>query len=438
MILAGAATADITPGAGVTMGGYGARQGRATGELDPLLVRALVVSDGRREVAVAVCDLLGVGSDLVRQARDLIASECSIAPDHVLIGATHTHSGPAGIRPREDAAYVAVTARKIAGAVDVARRRLEPVVLKSGTATVPSVSLNRRDPEGPVQQDVHVLVFDTTGTGPPVATVVNFACHATVLEHDNLEFSADWPGAMNRFVERNVGGVSLFVQGAAGDVNPVWSRHDGAEVARIGGIVGAAVVRLVHEMRPLDKGQWSINLSWSEDVEVQAVGRLTEELSLAATSRTVEVTRRQRDPADVISAELAQLHRRLETLGTDDVLTHRQLRARINELTVAELIARAGPARSAQSLEVQAIRLSEACAVLALPGEFFVETGRAIVRDAGLPMLLVAGYANGSVGYVPPAHAYPEAGYEVGISQFGPEAEALVVSAALETLRGLY
>lgn len=283
-VSAGAAKVDITPGAGVTMGGYGARTGVAAGTHDPLHVRTLVLSDGRAQVVIAICDLVGVGADIVGPARELIEKECGIPAANVLVGATHTHSGPMNLFTRGSDGYTAATARKIAGSVREALGAMTPVVLKFGTAEVSTVSQNRRHPEGPIETTAQVLVADPAdNVGPPVATVVNYACHATVLEHDNLLYSADFPGAMAALVEHALGGTAIYLQGAAGDINPVWLRHDFEETARIGGIVGAAAVRAAHELRPLGGKQRVVNLSWSEELDVApAPGTLLTDVGLRA------------------------------------------------------------------------------------------------------------------------------------------------------------
>lgn len=436
--LAGAAVADITPPVGVRLGGYGNRTAGSTGTMDPLLVRALVLSDGRSELAIAVCDLLGVGTDVVSGSRRLVEEQVGIPAEHVLVAATHTHGGPSGFRASEDPEYTAIVARQVAGAIAMARRRLEPVTLKLGTVEVATISQNRRDPARAVETAARVLLADTPQPRPPVATLVNFACHATVLEQDNLEHSPDFPGAMARTVEACLGGTAVYLQGACGDVNPVWSRHDRGEVERVGGVLGGAAVRLAQEMRPLDTGQWCINLSWSEHVEVPCPGRLVEPVSLAAARTELELPRRPRRTREEVEGELHQLEASLAALPLDDPDARRSVRARINELATSRLFPPLGPGRGTQRLEVQALRLSEECAVVSLPGEFFVETGREIARRCGLPSLLVAGYANGSVGYVPPAGAFPEAGYEVGMTQFGPEAASAIVDAAVSTVHSLY
>jgi hypothetical protein len=53
-----------------------------------------------------------------------------------------------------------------------------------------------------------------------VATLVNYACHGTVLGPDNLLVSADWIGVMRKKVEDELGGLTLFLQGATANINP--------------------------------------------------------------------------------------------------------------------------------------------------------------------------------------------------------------------------
>jgi hypothetical protein len=416
----------------------------------------VVFSDGATELVLCVCDLLGVGRDMVAAARGQIAEATGIPAEQVLVAATHTHSGPSQLRRADGSEYVGLTARRIAGAVGEARARLRPVRLRAGRAEVRSISQNRRHPRGPVSTTATIVL--ATGEGDDavddtvVGTIVNFACHATVLEHDNMEYSADFPGAVCRSVEREVGGQALYLQGACGDVNPVWMHHDHAEVARVGGILGSAAARVVHELQPLGHGQWVRNLSWSEDLRHQpAPGDLLTPVPLAAARTTLELARRPGRPAPETEAELEDVRGRLAAAagahggeaddGGDGIQTRRRLTARRNELEVAAQWARARadhPGRSAQDVEVQAFRLARRCGVVSLPGEFFVATARDIVARAGVAHLLVAGYANGSVGYVPTADAFPESGYEVGMTQFGPEAAAVVADAAVATVRSLF
>ncbi|MGV2333040.1 MAG UNVERIFIED_CONTAM: hypothetical protein LVR18_02570 [Planctomycetaceae bacterium] len=88
---AGAATSNITPelGGGI-VGGFAAVP--STDIHDELHARCLVLDDGRTQVAVVVCDLLGIHHKVSETARRRIEQQTGIPANHVLISATHTHS----------------------------------------------------------------------------------------------------------------------------------------------------------------------------------------------------------------------------------------------------------------------------------------------------------------------------------------------------------
>ena len=69
----GAAAIDITPPVGTALDGYGGRTDVSLGVHDPLYARALYLDDGATQVALVVCDLIGIGSFLAARARALIA-----------------------------------------------------------------------------------------------------------------------------------------------------------------------------------------------------------------------------------------------------------------------------------------------------------------------------------------------------------------------------
>jgi hypothetical protein len=444
VVEAGAAVADITPGFGVPMGGYGARKGVAEGVHDPLQVRALVLSDGSTKLAIAVCDLVGVMPDLVNAARDIIERETGIPASNVLISATHTHSGPGSIRigvDEESAHFIGATARKIAGAVRLADRRLVPVSLKVGTVEVSTISQNRRDPDGPIETVATVLLAAPPGNGPAVCTLVNYACHSTVLEADNLEFSADFPGAMARFLESTVGGVGVYLQGAAGNINPAWMSHDFHEVERVGGILGAAATRTAHELRPVGEGQWVVNLNWSEETPKETIGATAlTDVRLAATQTYLDLRRRTFAPQEEIAKEIKELESELRALDPDDIQGRRAIHPRLNQLRIEWLISGRmveGGLPAEQRIELQVMRLSDEVVIVTLPGEFFVETGKAIVQAVGRRHVLIAGYANDFISYVPSADQFAHAGYEVGCAQFEPDTDQVVTDALVAALHAL-
>jgi hypothetical protein len=274
-----------------------------------------------------------------------------------------------------------------------------------------------------------------------VATLVNYACHATVLERDNYLYTADFPGATAAFLGRTLGGVGIYMQGASGDINPVWMRHDFEEAERIGSILGAAAARTALELRPLDEGQWAVNLSWSEQSPKEpAPGTVLSGPRLRGAQTCLDLARRTLPAKEEIEREVADLEAKLAALPEDDVAGRRALRPRLNQIRTeltryGRMWAGTGPT---MRVELQALRISDECAVIALPGEFLVEIGRELERRCGVQHLLVCGYANDYLSYVPMAKHFPEAGYEVGCALFEPNCADQIIDASAALVRSLY
>ncbi len=313
-LLAGAAEVVITPPVGTALDGYGGRAGGSVAVHDDLYARAIVVDDGVTQAAIVGCDLIGVDRRLVAAARERASAATDIPAAHIMIAATHTHAGPAGLRRDRDEALTDVTARTIAGAIAAAHRDRRPAVLKAGRGSVDSVSQNRRDPAGPYDPALRVLLFDAPDPRDgAIAAIVNFACHATVLFSTNMAISADYPGYAVRTVQQIIGGAPVvFLNGACGDVNPAWIEQRYDEAARVGSIVGAEAARRLQELRPLGVGQKVWNIRWDEltDKAVSS-GELIAEPAVRVASRNVAVPLRALDAPEAYDRRIAGLDRRL-------------------------------------------------------------------------------------------------------------------------------
>ncbi len=239
-----------------------------------------------------------------------------------MVAATHTHAGPAGLRRDLDEPLTEVMARTIAGAIAAAHRDKRPAVLKAGRGSVDSVSQNRRDPDGPFDDALRVLLFDSPDPRDgAVASIVNFACHPTVLYRTNMLISADYPGHAIRTV-RNVLGEApvLFLNGACGDVNPAWieQRHD--EAARVGSIVGSEAARRLQELRPLGQQHKVWSIRWDELTDKG----VTSGALVGSPTHTRREPQRRRAAASpgaasvVPASKLAELERRRLALAADD------------------------------------------------------------------------------------------------------------------------
>lgn len=439
VLRAGAASADITPPAGGMLDGYGNRAQPSQGVHDPLFARALALDYGDGgATAIVVLDLLGVhpwmAAELRRRAHDTLG----IREDAIILSATHDHAAPVGLRSgmfsRLNEALAEKTVVACLDALAQAWNARRPATIKAGSIEVAGVGMNRRDPAGPVDPALRVLLLD--GEDGPVASLLSYACHATVLTGQNLLITAEFPGAACRIVEAATGAPTVYVQGACGDVNPLWMTQDFASVERAGQAVGGAAIQLIADLRAGGDGLRAHNIRWDEFPEGAVRGR-TVEPRLRAVRGEVDLPLRdfESDGEYASRIEAARAEAAAHPAGSTAGRSAMAQLSRWEAERWAALWSRRSGESGTRRTEVQAISLGDGLAVIALPGEFFVQTDAAIREQSGLGELIVAGYANDYVGYVVPGHAYDEGGYEAGVTFFAPEAEAIIRKVSLEALR---
>jgi len=225
---AGAAAVDIKVPAGAITCGYGDRaQSPHTGVHDPVGAHALVLDDGTAKTAIVGVDALGIGPEM-RAAVVKGIAQTHISSDHLLLAATHTHSGPGHLYPipmlelffgkfRQEV-LDAVTSAIIA-AVLAADSRLEPAVIGAAEGTINNASHNRRHDGGLTDETMSVMRVDAKG-GKPLAVIVNFAAHPTVVSGEPVLITADFPRGIYDYVQRELGAVAIYLNGAQGDQSP--------------------------------------------------------------------------------------------------------------------------------------------------------------------------------------------------------------------------
>jgi neutral ceramidase len=437
---AGGAEVVMTPPIGTPLDGYGGRVGGSIGVHDDLHARALVVDDGTTSAAIVGVDLVGLDRRLVAIVRERAQTATGIPAANIMIAATHTHAGPAGLRRDLDEPLTEIMARTLAGAIEAAWRNLRPAVLKAGLGSVDSVSQNRRDPASPADDALRVLLFDSLDPRDgAVASIVNFACHATVLFGTNMLISADYPGYAVRTVQGIIGeSPVIFLNGACGDVNPAWIEQRFDEAARVGSIVGAEAARRIQELRPLGSQHKVWTIRWDELSDKPVTTGELVEPRIRVLSRTVALPLRQLDPPESYDARLAALAAERDALDPRDVAGLHRVMEQVTRLrterSVAERLRSPGGPHYAHP-EIQAIALGDGCVVLGLPGEFFAETGRLIQEAAGVRNLVVACYANHYVGYLVPRHEFERGGYEAGVTMLDESAEETIRLAAIDLIR---
>jgi len=89
----GVAEIDITPPVGYRMAGY-FNERLATGTHDPLHAKAIVLRQGKEQVALVSCDLVGVSLAVTTNARVQASRRTGIPVSNIVVCATHSHTGP--------------------------------------------------------------------------------------------------------------------------------------------------------------------------------------------------------------------------------------------------------------------------------------------------------------------------------------------------------
>ncbi|MBI3408808.1 MAG: hypothetical protein HY040_10665 [Planctomycetes bacterium] len=228
---AGAAKIAITPPTGFPLWGYSARRDSpSTGVHDPLFARSVVLAVGKEKLALVSLDL---GRPPTRERTASIRKRLKEAGvDHVFLAASHTHHGPVlelDNWPDPKKPYVRTLEDRIIQATLEALKELRPVRL--GIAREEGDwNRNRHAKRNDRPLDKELLVVRIEDSQKQaLAHLVNLAAHATMRDSKLRDFSADFPGALARKVEKEAGGVCLFLQGAAGDLSPNPKPGDGAD-----------------------------------------------------------------------------------------------------------------------------------------------------------------------------------------------------------------
>jgi neutral ceramidase len=442
-LYAGAARVKLDPPAGLAMLGYGNRVGRNAGVHDDLAAQALVLSDGANKVAIVGVDLLAIGIRIADDIRQRVAASTDISADSIMVCATHTHSAPsfnifatprADAKPAEgrDLEWERALPAKIASAIVQANENLEPATLRAATAQF-TLGINRRliRPHHQVQTaanrsgpaDSEVVAFGAyRPNGAPIAFLMNYPCHGVVLCEDNMLYSRDWPGfAMDEIESLSAGSrpVSIFIQGATGNIDP-RSRGNFEVAEDHGRAMGRAAFEALAQAPSIADARVAarripINLKLKD---------LSTELALARdcaaqTKASLDNHRggdgyqlkRLRDHHAQSLAALAALE------AIEDQSRDRRVDMDRRELATTMMVAAIGN-----------------LAIVGIPGELFVELGLAIKGIPNFARILVAGYCNDLVGYIPTRAAYSEGGYEVDTARIAPGSGETIVETARSAL----
>lgn len=397
---------NITPTESQWLLGYQARQ--SEGVHDSLYHKIVAMDDGHTQFFLISSDLGVVSPGFYDAVTEELERETGISASQVWWTVTHTHSapeaGPPGIvaammperyehEPNPD--YSRWVKELLIEGVKEAQSRLEPARL--GIATGMSMAnINRRalsvdgeaslgmNPDGPVDRQIGLIRLDQSD-GTPLAFIANYAMHGTVLGGQNLLISGDAPGIVAEYVEEALGAPMLFINGAAGDIAPIYSVYPDVKSGRLMQFKVLLGDRIIKTNDYISSTTSNVSLS---------IDKFIIETELKDGQRWVD-----------------ELSNYIRTTSTGSNMVR---------------------------IPIGIVKLNEDVILWSAPLELFTEIATRVRNHSPFPYTFYFGYTNGWLGYLTTRQAFSEGGYEPGqVTPFTEAAEDDFARAMITYLQGL-
>ncbi len=461
----------------------------ATPKGDSLFARALVLSDGTTTVVLVTVDAVAIGgigtikNDYLANVRAQLAKDIGLKPANLLINASHCH----GVVSED-------VEQKTVQVVKEAWSRLVPVKAGAGRGQENRIMENRRlrlkdgrvadvrhaysmppDEEvagiGPVDPEIGVLRLDRLD-GSTLAVLYNFAVHP-IQGIPSGGNTADLTGFASQVIEENLGAgaTALFVQGCAGDINPVLYKdvnlpHDAEP---LGNRLGLSTLKTVRQIQTRENAALRIQnetLALPRADHAPRIAALeAEQTRLLKSLRGTSLNLKTFVPLFVkykVSGEFpsyySHAYLRDQEQGRNDwtrldAENRRNLDQYIQNIRVMEDLTRVqvnlallqshqtrnvAAGRDTVDAEVLALRVGE-FVLVTFPGELTVQIGLNIKKRSPHPATFVAGYTNGYLYYAPTEEqlANPGCAQEDSECLLGPGWQALFENKVAELLKAL-
>lgn len=401
-------TVDITPESPKMLLGYNARQ--SVGIHDRIHHRVVVMDDGKIKFILVSTELGALSPSQYDQVSGKLKEKFGIEPRNFWWTVTHTHSAPEMGAPgllevflKErfkhtiDSAYTRFVEETLIKAVGETIQRLEPAAISVGWGFA-QANINRRaispdgkaslgmNPYGAVDRRIGLIRLERPG-GSTIALLANYPVHGTVFGPDNLDISGDVAGIISTYVEEKIGIPLLFINGAAGNLAPLYSGY-----------------KSVYGSKKSELDQMCVILG---DKILAANSNLikgTTEVNLYTGSLIIETPRKD----NIRWPEYLSQYTRKTNSGIDLI-----------------------------RLPLLFLRINNDIAIWSSPAELFCEISNEIRDRSPFPYTFYYGYTNGWLGYLPTASAWKHGGYEVEVvCPYTPEAEMRVKEGVLGYLKG--
>jgi hypothetical protein len=397
-----------------------------------LRCRGIVVLGAEQPIVLCAVDWIGIANEGHDAFRAALAEAAGTVPGRVAVHTLHQHDAPGcdftaekiirelGVQgyTRFEGNFHRTVIRRAADAIRAALPNAQPITHYGyGEAVVKEVASNRRverTPEGKVGRmrgsscKVEALIGLPEGLIDPVVSLLSFwngdkpvavlsayACHPQSYYRLGIP-SPDFPG-IARFIRGQDVNMALHVHfnGAGGNV-AAGKYNNGAQANRM-----ILATRLAAGMREAYEKTAKTPLSAAD------IGWGSELVSLPPAPHL--------DEADLIG--------KIKSTAAKGYISY------------ADQLAWLRRVKSGHKIDITCLRVGDT-RMLHLPGELFVEYQLAAKAMRPDLHVLMAAYGNYGPGYIGTAAAYPEGGYETGLtsSSVAPEVEPVLMGAMKKLL----
>ncbi len=395
---------DITPDKPQWLLGYAPRQ--STGVHDHLYHRIVAMDDGNTQFFLVSTDIALFSPSVYDEIVSALEAETGITPLQVWWTTTHTHSAPEVGPPGLPAAFMAerynhdhnteYTARvreSLTRGIKEARANLQPARLGLGWGMA-MANINRRardlegpaflgmNPDGPVDRQIGLIRLEKSD-GKLLALIANYAMHGTVLGGQNQLISGDAPGIVEDYVEQKLGAPMLYINGAAGNLAPIYSVYPDFASGHL--------------------GQFRVLLGDRIIAANDLIGRTTSDVRLSLGEQIVETPRKPN------MGWAPDLGKYLRTTSAGEAVIR---------------------------LPIRFLQVNDEAAIWAAPLELFCEIAMRVRNLSPFPYTFYFGYCNGWLGYMPTQAEFADGGYEPSVSPYTDQAEGDLVRAVVSHLQG--
>jgi len=431
---AGASAVDVTPTTFPIVSNGGFLEKFATKVVDPLYARALVLDDGKTQIAICVVDTCMMGRELIDAAKEIASRATRIPIDRMLVSATHTHTAPscmAALGTPTDENYALYLQVRVADAIAEAARKLAPA--RIGWAVVPAWEftncrrwIRRPDklitdpfgvasaranmhpgyesaevvgPSGPIDPDLSLLSVQTRA-GQPLALLANYSMHYFGAQPLSADYFGKFASGIGKLIGADDAFVGMMSQGTSGDSH--WMDYSKPKTDMTLDRYAEGMMQLAANAYP------------------KIVHHDTAPLAMAEAKLTL-----RRRVADEARLEWARKTVR-GTMG-------RSPKSKEEVYAREQLLIAAEPERE---LKLQAVRIGE-LGITAIPHEVYAITGLKLKAQSPLRPTFNIELANGGEGYIPPPEQHHLGGYTTWAARTAalePQAEPRIVETVIDLL----